>query len=202
MPRQTVLPGHRPGGQLPFTSSLLLYRAGIAMHSFAVPAPVARSALMRASDALATQTATYAIPLLILVTTGSTALTGAAFLLEWLPRLTAFPIGGPRVDRFRTDRVFRTATLARTLLCAAAGVALAVLPAAGTASTVVVMTVGAAGGLPTLLLVCAVLQSLAMALAFRGLWRHRASYAPRRRALSPAASAAPAPNEAAAPRAA
>jgi hypothetical protein len=117
------------------------------MHSFAVPAPVARSALMRASDALATQTATYAIPLLILVTTGSTALTGAAFLLEWLPRLTAFAIGGPLVDRFRADRVFRTAALARTLLCAAAGVALAVLPAAGTAATVVVMTVGAAGGL-------------------------------------------------------
>ncbi|MGW3197184.1 MFS transporter [Streptomyces sp. NPDC001118] len=102
---------------------------------------------MRASDALATQIATYAIPLLILVTTGSTALTGAAFLLEWLPRLTAFSIGGPLVDRFRPDRVFRTAALARTLLCAAAAAALAVLPAAGTASTIVVMTIGAAGGL-------------------------------------------------------
>ncbi|MFD8609392.1 MFS transporter [Streptomyces sp. NPDC059631] len=102
---------------------------------------------MRASDALATQIATYAIPLLILVTTGSTALTGAAFLLEWLPRLTAFAIGGPLVDRFRPDRVFRTAALARTLLCAAAAAALAVLPAAGTASTMVVMTIGGAGGL-------------------------------------------------------
>lgn len=117
------------------------------MLSFAVPAPVARSSLMRASDALATQTATYAIPLLILVTTRSTALTGAAFLLEWLPRLMAFTIGGPLVDRFRADRVFRTAALARTLLCAAAACALAVLPAAGLAATVVVMTVGAAGGL-------------------------------------------------------
>ncbi|WP_307527543.1 MFS transporter [Streptomyces umbrinus] len=102
---------------------------------------------MRASDALATQTATYAIPLLILLTTGSTALTGAAFLLEWLPRLAAFAVGGPLVDRFRADRVFRAAALARTLLCAAAAAALALLPAAGTAATVVVMTVGAAGGL-------------------------------------------------------
>nr|WP_181412014.1 MFS transporter [Streptomyces sp. F12] len=117
------------------------------MLSFAVPAPLARSSLMRASDALATQTATYAIPLLILVTTRSTALTGAAFLLEWLPRLMAFTIGGPLVDRFRADRVFRTAALARMVLCAAAACALVVLPAAGIAATVVVMTVGAAGGL-------------------------------------------------------
>ncbi|MFI8091544.1 MFS transporter [Streptomyces sp. NPDC086080] len=102
---------------------------------------------MRASDALATQTATYAIPLLILVTTGSTALTGAAFLLEWLPRLAAFTIGGPLVDRFRADRVFRAAALARTLLCAAAAGALVVLPAASIAATAVVMTVGAASGL-------------------------------------------------------
>lgn len=106
-----------------------------------------RSSLMRASDALATQTATYAIPLLILVTTGSTALTGVALLLEWLPRLVAFTLGGPLVDRFRADRVFRTAALARTLLCAAAAAALALPPAADTAATVVVMTVGAAGGL-------------------------------------------------------
>ncbi|MEU9167887.1 MFS transporter [Streptomyces sp. NPDC048420] len=117
------------------------------MPSFAVPASLARSCLMRASDALATQIATYAIPLLILVTTGSTALTGIAFLLEWLPRLVAFTLGGPLVDRFRADRVFRTAALSRTLLCAVAAAALALLPASGTAATVVVMTVGAAGGL-------------------------------------------------------
>ncbi|MGW0920567.1 hypothetical protein ACWD3J_16315 [Streptomyces sp. NPDC002755] len=59
-----------------------------------------------------------------------------------------------------------------------------------------------ADALPTPLLVCAVLQGLVMALAFRGLWRHRASYAPRPAALSPASFAAPAPDEADAPRAA
>jgi hypothetical protein len=50
-----------------------------------------RTYLMRAADALASATATYAIPLLVLVlvTTGSTALTGLTFLLEWSPRLAA-----------------------------------------------------------------------------------------------------------------
>jgi hypothetical protein len=48
-----------------------------------------RTYLMRAADALASATATYAIQLLVLVTTGSTALTGLAFLLEWSPRLAA-----------------------------------------------------------------------------------------------------------------
>lgn len=159
------------------------------MLSFAVPAPMARSSLMRASDALATQTDTYAIPLLILVTTGSTALTGAAFLLGWLPRLAAFTIGGPLVDRFRADRVFRAAALARTLLCAAAACALAVLPAAGIAATTVVMTVGAAGGLPRLLLACAVLRGAAMALAFRACGT---TAPPTRRAEQPPIPRAPA----------
>lgn len=169
------------------------------MLSFAVP-PMTRSSLMRVSDALATQTATYAIPLLILVTTGSTALTGAAFLLEWLPRLAAFTIGGPLVDRFRADRIFRAAALARTLLCAAAACALAVLPAAGIAATTVVMSVGAAGGLPRLLLACAVLRGAAMALAFRGLWHHRASYTPSRTTADPAGTGHPAAAQADAPR--
>ncbi|MGW1783907.1 hypothetical protein ACWCQQ_33055 [Streptomyces sp. NPDC002143] len=44
-----------------------------------------------------------------------------------------------------------------------------------------------AGALPGLLLACAVLQGAAMALAFRGLWRHRASYAPGRPAADPTA---------------
>ncbi|MFE7122326.1 MFS transporter [Streptomyces sp. NPDC057654] len=106
-----------------------------------------RSSLMRASDALATSIATYAIPLLILTTTGSASLTGVAFLLEWLPRLAAFTVGGPLVDRFRPDRVFRAATTARAALFAAAALALALLPSSGNTTTAVVMAVGATGGL-------------------------------------------------------
>ncbi|MFH0246360.1 MFS transporter [Streptomyces sp. HK10] len=107
----------------------------------------ARSTLMRASDALATSTTTYAIPLLVLTTTGSTALTGVAFLLEWAPRLAAFTIGGPLVDRYRADRVFRASTTCRAVLLAAAALTLALLPSSSTAATTAVMVVGAFSGL-------------------------------------------------------
>lgn len=106
-----------------------------------------RPTLMRAADALATAVTTYAVPLLVLTTTGSTALTGVAFLLEWLPRLAAFTIGGPLVDRYRADNVFRAATTCRGLLLAAAALTLLLLPGGGTAATATVMTVGALSGL-------------------------------------------------------
>ncbi|MEV7885164.1 MFS transporter [Streptomyces sp. NPDC002817] len=109
-------------------------------------AALRRPTLMRAADALATAVTTYAVPLLVLTTTGSTALTGIAFLLEWLPRLAAFTIGGPLVDRYRADRVFRAATAGRGLLLAAAALTLLVLPG-GTATTTTVMSVGALSGL-------------------------------------------------------
>ncbi|WP_019061440.1 MFS transporter [Streptomyces prunicolor] len=106
-----------------------------------------RPPLMRAADAVATAVTTYAVPLLVLTTTGSTALTGIAFLLEWLPRLAAFTIGGPLVDRYRADRVFRAATTGRGLLLAAAALTLLALPAGGTTATGTVMAVGALSGL-------------------------------------------------------
>ncbi|MYR60073.1 MFS transporter [Streptomyces sp. SID625] len=106
-----------------------------------------RSPLMRAADALATAVTTYAVPLLVLMTTGSSALTGVAFLLEWLPRLAAFTIGGPLVDRYRADRVFRAAATCRGLLLVTAALTLLVLPGGGTAATATVMAVGALSGL-------------------------------------------------------
>ncbi|MFC4506575.1 MULTISPECIES: MFS transporter [Streptomyces] len=106
-----------------------------------------RPPLMRAADALATAVTTYAVPLLVLTTTGSTALTGVAFLLEWLPRLAAFTIGGPLVDRYRADRVFRAATTCRGMLLVASALTLLVLPGGGTAATATVMAVGALSGL-------------------------------------------------------
>ncbi|MFD5675832.1 MFS transporter [Streptomyces sp. NPDC127040] len=102
---------------------------------------------MRAADALASATATYAIPLLVLVTTGSTALTGLAFLLEWSPRLAAFSFAGSLVDRWGAGRVFRTSNLVRTAVVALACAVLLVLPSAGTMATCVVLTFGAASGL-------------------------------------------------------
>lgn len=106
-----------------------------------------RTYLMRAADALASATSTYAIPLLVLVTTGSTALTGVAFLLEWSPRLAAFTFAGTLVDRWGAIRVFRASNLGRTAVVALTGAVLLVLPSAGTATTCVVLAFGAASGL-------------------------------------------------------
>lgn len=72
------------------------------------PSGLPRTYVMRAADALAGATATYAIPLLALITTGSTALTGFAFLLEWSPRLAAFTFAGSLVDRWGAAAVRRS----------------------------------------------------------------------------------------------
>ncbi|NEA56584.1 MFS transporter [Streptomyces sp. SID13666] len=104
---------------------------------------------MRATDALASATATYAIPLLVLITTGSTALTGLAFLLEWTPRLAAFTFAGSLADRWGAGRIFRTANLARTAVVALTGAILLTLSPTGTTTTCVVMAFGAASGLLT-----------------------------------------------------
>jgi hypothetical protein len=103
--------------------------------------------LMRAADALASTTATYAIPLLVLITTGSTALTGIAFLLEWTPRLAAFTFAGTLTDRFGAARVFRSTNVVRATLVALAAGLLTTLPSAGTATTTVVLAFGAVSGL-------------------------------------------------------
>jgi MFS family permease len=106
-----------------------------------------RTYLMRATDALASATATYAIPLLVLVTTGSTALTGLAFVLEWTPRVGAFTFAGTLVDRFGAHRVFRMSNLVRATAVALAASVLIPLPAAGPPTTCVVLAFGAVSGL-------------------------------------------------------
>ena len=103
--------------------------------------------LMRVTDALASATATYAIPLLVLVTSGSTALTGLAFLLEWTPRLAAFTFAGALVDHWGAGNVFRLTNLVRAVGVALAAAVLVALPAAGTVTTGVVMAFGAVSGL-------------------------------------------------------
>ncbi|MFF3257840.1 MFS transporter [Streptomyces sp. NPDC002932] len=106
-----------------------------------------RAYMMRAADALASATATYAIPLLVLVTTGSTALTGVAFLLEWSPRLAAFAFAGSLVDRWGAGRVFRVSNLVRTVMVVLAGAVLLALPSSGSMTTCVVLAFGAISGL-------------------------------------------------------
>lgn len=71
--------------------------------------------LPRTADALAFAMSTYGIPLLVLATTRSAALTGAAFALEWVPRLAAFGWAGSIVDRRGAAVVFPLASLGRAL---------------------------------------------------------------------------------------
>lgn len=89
--------------------------------------------------------ATYGIPLLVLATTDSAALTGLAFALEWVPRLGAFTLAGAAVDRYGTARVFRLAGLLRALSVIAAAL---LLPAVGhgVGATVLVMVLAASTG--------------------------------------------------------
>ncbi|MFJ3820831.1 MFS transporter [Streptomyces nodosus] len=99
----------------------------------------------RACDALAYSMSTYAMPLVVLATTGSASLTGLAFALEWMPRVAAFSFAGALVDRSGAAIVCFLASLARALLVAGAGVALVMVPP-GTTETVIVMALAAVTG--------------------------------------------------------
>ncbi|MBC9719239.1 MFS transporter [Streptomyces sp. TRM66268-LWL] len=104
--------------------------------------------LPRSTDAAAFAMATYGIPLLVLATTNSAALTGLAFALEWIPRLGAFAFAGALVDRHGTTAVLRYASVARALVVLAAAV---LLPRqeAGLGATVTVMVLAASTGILT-----------------------------------------------------
>ncbi|MFE3645924.1 MFS transporter [Streptomyces sp. NPDC059169] len=105
--------------------------------------------LPRTADGAAFAMTTYGIPLLVLATTGSAALTGLAFALEWFPRIGAFTVAGTMVDRYGTTRVFRAACLARALVVLIAAGALAALEAQTLTATVTVMLLAASTGVLT-----------------------------------------------------
>ncbi|MFF4767413.1 MFS transporter [Streptomyces sp. NPDC001255] len=101
--------------------------------------------LPRTADALALAMSTYGIPLVVLATTNSAALTGLAFTLEWVPRLAAFGGAGALVDRYGSRTVFVLASLARALVLAAGAAVLAVHPD-GRAASATVMVLAASTG--------------------------------------------------------
>ncbi|MEW2403493.1 MFS transporter [Streptomyces sp. NPDC046862] len=108
---------------------------------------LARCCLLRAADGVVGTTVMYAVPLIILTTTGSAALTGLAFLLEWLPRLLTMVGAGPLVDRRRPERVFAYVCVLRTLAAVATGTVL--LLGDGGAASAVVMGFGVLSGMLT-----------------------------------------------------
>ncbi|MFB7836129.1 MFS transporter [Streptomyces sp. NPDC056056] len=115
------------------------------------PPSLARANVVRGGDALATVILTYALPLLVLTSTGSTMLTGLVFAAEWIPRLGALAGGGALVDRYGAARVFRTANAGRTLLTALAIPTLSTLPPDSATTIAAVVLLGAAcGGLAEL----------------------------------------------------
>ncbi|MGC0400362.1 hypothetical protein RKD27_003006 [Streptomyces sp. SAI-126] len=104
--------------------------------------------LPRTADALAFAMSTYGIPLLVLATTRSAALTGAAFALEWIPRLAAFGWAGSIVDRRGAAVVFHLASLGRALALAAGAILLHLHPS-GAVASVTVMVLAATTGVLT-----------------------------------------------------
>ncbi|MEV5605504.1 MFS transporter [Streptomyces sp. NPDC052299] len=101
--------------------------------------------LPRTADALAHAMSTYGIPLLVLATTQSAALTGTAFALEWIPRLAAFGWAGTVVDQRGAATVFHLASLGRALVLAVGAVLLHLHPtghAAGLTLMVLAVTTG------------------------------------------------------------
>ncbi|MFF3412583.1 MFS transporter [Streptomyces sp. NPDC002742] len=104
--------------------------------------------LPRAADALAFAMSTYGIPLLVLATTRSAALTGAAFAMEWVPRLAAFGWAGTIVDRRGAVHVFHLASLGRALALAVGAILLHLHPS-GTVAITTVMTLAATTGVLT-----------------------------------------------------
>ncbi|MFI8308734.1 MFS transporter [Streptomyces sp. NPDC085927] len=105
--------------------------------------------LPRGADAAAFSMTTYGIPLLVLATTGSAALTGLAFALEWLPRIAAFTVAGTLVDRHGPARVFRAACVMRALAALTAAGALTAVEARTVTATVTVMLLAASTGFLT-----------------------------------------------------
>jgi hypothetical protein len=109
------------------------------------PSLLRRIYLPRTADAGAFAMTTHGIPLLVLATTHSAALTSVAFALEWTPRVMAFAVAGAMVDRYGTTPVFRLASLARALVAMAAACVLPLMTD-GLSETVTVMLLAASTG--------------------------------------------------------
>ncbi|WTV95405.1 MFS transporter [Streptomyces jietaisiensis] len=110
-----------------------------------MPGALGSMYVVRAFDAVANAVVAYGVPLLVLLTTGSPALTGVAFAVEWAPRLVAFGVAGALADRFGPSRVLREANLVRAVFVSLAALVLWAV-GEGTAALAAVMMLGAVSG--------------------------------------------------------
>ncbi|MGL4505652.1 MAG: MFS transporter, partial [Aeromonas sobria] len=71
----------------------------------------------RMLSGLGDQILQFAVPLLVYRSTGSIALSGLAFFIEWLPRLISLPLAGVFADRVGGRRVYILADGLRAAAC-------------------------------------------------------------------------------------
>ncbi|MFI7702668.1 MFS transporter [Nonomuraea sp. NPDC049480] len=94
---------------------------------------------LRAFSTLGDQLLQFAVPLIVYRATGSMALAGLAFLVEWLPRLTSLPLAGLLADRFGGHRLYAVSDCLRAAACLLTAVALASWPEQAFALTAALM---------------------------------------------------------------
>lgn len=94
---------------------------------------------LRAFSTLGDQLLQFAVPLIVYKATGSVAMAGLAFLVEWLPRLMSLPLAGLLADRFGGRRLYMVADCLRAAACLLTVVALAYRPGQTFALTAVLM---------------------------------------------------------------
>jgi MFS family permease len=94
-----------------------------------------RFVVSRFLGTLSDQFLLFAVPLAIFQSTGSVKYSGLAFVIEWLPRIVFFPLGGFVADRMKPRHLFFGVELGRALVLAVASI----LMATGVASTFAVL---------------------------------------------------------------
>ncbi|UTH76524.1 MFS transporter [Chromobacterium sp. IIBBL 290-4] len=98
----------------------------------------------RFASTLGDQLLLFAIPLIVFRTTGSAAMSGLAFLCEWLPRVLSLPVAGALSDKMGGRRVYLFADGIRAAACLLAALTLAAWPERSFALCAMLMAVCAA----------------------------------------------------------
>jgi MFS family permease len=84
-----------------------------------------RFVVSRFLGTLSDQFLLFAVPLAIFQSTGSVTYSGLAFVIEWLPRIVFFPLGGFVADRMKPRQLFFGVELGRALVLTLASILIA-----------------------------------------------------------------------------